>query len=77
MELPKTESDRASPRRPDAAHTGRLPRGPPKSRIAFRDLIKKMNVSRLNDLPAGSFSSVGTNVNTVVLKVYKDGRSFY
>jgi hypothetical protein len=44
--------------------------------IAFRDLMTKMH-ARFNDLPAGSFSSVGTNINTVVLQVYKDGRNFY
>lgn len=47
-----------------------------KKSIAFRALMNKMN-ARWSDLPAGSFSSVGTNVNTIVLRVYKDGRSFY
>lgn len=33
---------------------------------------------RWSDLPAGSFSSVGTNCNTVVLRLLNDGRSrFY
>ncbi len=47
-----------------------------KKAIAFRDLMKKMH-ARWSDLPAGSFSSVGTNVNTIILRVRKDGRSFY
>lgn len=40
---------------------------------AFRDLMKKMN-ARWRDLPQGSFAEVGTNVNTILLRVYKDGR---
>ena len=40
---------------------------------AFRDNMAKLN-ARWKDLPTGSFSSVGTNVNTLLLKVYKDGR---
>lgn len=47
-----------------------------KKSIAFRALMKKMN-ARFSDLPAGSFSSVGTNVNTITLKVWADGRHFY
>jgi hypothetical protein len=43
---------------------------------AFRALMKKMN-AHWRDLPAGSFSSVGTNCNTIVLKVSKNGRHFY
>lgn len=41
---------------------------------AFRDRMAALN-ARWRDLPAGSFSEVGTNVNTVVLRVFKDGRS--
>lgn len=44
--------------------------------IAFRALMEKHN-ARYFDMPLGSFSEVGTNVNTLILKVYKDGRSFY
>lgn len=40
---------------------------------AFRALIAKMG-GKFTDLPAGSFSSVGTNVNTIILRVWKDGR---
>jgi len=43
---------------------------------AFRDLMVKMN-ARWSDNPRGSFSSVGTNVNTITLRVFADGRSFY
>lgn len=39
-----------------------------KKATAFRALMSKMN-ARWEDLPAGSFSSVGTNVNTVLLRV--------
>ena len=42
--------------------------------IAFRALMSKMN-AKWDDLPAGSFSSVGTNCNTIILRVNKDGRS--
>ena len=41
---------------------------------AFRDHMAHLN-ARWKDLPSGSFSSVGTNVNTLLLKVYKDGRA--
>lgn len=44
--------------------------------IAFREMIAKLN-GKFNDLPAGSFSSVGTNVNTIRLRVWKNGRSFW
>jgi hypothetical protein len=44
--------------------------------VAFRAMIEKLN-GKFRDLPAGSFSSVGTNVNTLYLRVFKDGRSFY
>lgn len=43
---------------------------------AFRALMEQMN-ARWWDLPAGSFASVGTNVNTVMLRVWKDGRGFW
>ena len=41
---------------------------------AFREHIAKLN-GDFRDLPAGSFSSVGTHCNTVILKVCKDGRN--
>ena len=41
--------------------------------IAFRKHMEKLN-ARFDDLPAGSFFAVGTNVNTVILRVWKDGR---
>lgn len=44
-----------------------------KKSIAFRALMEKLNAS-WSDLPAGSFASVGTNVNTIILRVWKDGR---
>lgn len=44
--------------------------------IAFRALMEKMQ-ARWKDLPAGSFSSVGTHCNTIVLRVWKDGRQHY
>ena len=43
---------------------------------AFRELMGKMR-ARWRDLPEGSFASVGTNVNTVVLKVWNDGREHW
>ncbi|WP_192242834.1 DUF4942 domain-containing protein [Mesorhizobium silamurunense] len=43
-----------------------------KKTVAFRALMEKMNAA-WHDLPAGSFSDVGTNVNTVILRVRKDG----
>lgn len=39
-----------------------------KKSIAFRKMIKEMG-GRFSDLPAGSFASVGTNVNTLTLRV--------
>lgn len=39
---------------------------------AFREHINKLG-GRMQELPAGSFSSVGTNVNTILVRVYKDG----
>lgn len=48
-----------------------------KKSVAFRKRIEKM-APRWHDLPAGSFSSVGTNCNTVVLRLSMNGRnSFY
>ncbi|MER9768930.1 DUF4942 domain-containing protein [Mesorhizobium sp. M0189] len=44
-----------------------------KKSVAFRALIEKMN-GRFEDLPAGSFSESGTNVNTIILRVRKDGK---
>lgn len=44
--------------------------------IAFRAFMEKHKAQQY-DLPSGSFSEVGTNVNTIIVKVYKDGRSFY
>ena len=43
---------------------------------AFRALMERMN-GKFRDLPAGAFSEVGTNVNTLILKVYKSGRSHW
>ena len=40
---------------------------------AFRDLMQTMGAT-WSDLPAGSFSSVGTNVNTRIVKVWANGR---
>jgi hypothetical protein len=39
---------------------------------AFRELMREMG-GRFHDLPAGSFSSVGTNVNTMLVTVWKNG----
>ena len=47
-----------------------------KKSSAFRALMTEMK-ARWSDLPAGSFSSVGTNVNTIILRVWNDGRNFY
>lgn len=41
--------------------------------VAFRELMEKMGAS-WRDMPRGSFSSVGTYCNTVMLRVWKDGR---
>lgn len=41
--------------------------------IAFRELMQKLNASWI-DLPPGSFAEVGTYVNTLIIKVWKDGR---
>lgn len=44
-----------------------------KKSTAFRALMEKMN-AQWSDLPAGSFASVGTQVNTIMVRVWKDGR---
>lgn len=41
--------------------------------VAFRELIASLN-GAWSDLPPGSFAESGTWVNTVVLRVWKDGR---
>jgi hypothetical protein len=41
--------------------------------IAFRALVEKLNGS-FRDLPHGSFAEVGTYVNTITVKFWKDGR---
>lgn len=41
--------------------------------VAFRELMDKMG-AKWRDLPAGSFASVGTHCNTIMLRVWKDGR---
>jgi predicted RNA methylase len=43
---------------------------------AFRDYIARLN-GKFSDNPAGSFSSVGTNVNTLTLRVWKNGRTIW
>lgn len=43
---------------------------------AFRDHIAKLN-GVFSDNPRNSFSSVGTNVNTLTLKVWKNGRKVW
>jgi predicted RNA methylase len=43
---------------------------------AFRDLMGRMKAV-WRDLPANSFASVGTNVNTILLRVWNDSRRFY
>ena len=47
-------------------------RGTKKAR-AFRDHMANLN-AQWRDLPPGSFASVGTNINTVILRVRADGR---
>ncbi|MBS4016805.1 MAG: DUF4942 domain-containing protein [Dechloromonas sp.] len=42
--------------------------------IAFRSLMAKMNAV-WEDLPPGSFAEVGTYVNTLIMRVWKDGRT--
>jgi len=43
---------------------------------AFRELMLRMKAD-FEDLPAGSFSTVGTNVNTILLKVWASGRPYH
>lgn len=43
---------------------------------AFRDHIAKLG-GKFADNPRNSFSSVGTNVNTITLRVWKNGRSVW
>lgn len=43
---------------------------------AFREHISKLG-GRFSDNPPGSFSSAGTNVNTVTLRVWKNGRKIW
>jgi hypothetical protein len=43
---------------------------------AFRDLVDKLH-GRFTDLPPGSFSSVGTWVNTVIVRLWANGREVY
>lgn len=47
-----------------------------KKSVAFRALMTRKN-ALWRDLPAGSFSSVGTNCNTVILKVWNAGREHW
>jgi predicted RNA methylase len=47
-----------------------------KKATAFREHIARMN-GCCSDNPSNSFSSVGTNVNTVTLKVWKNGRKVW
>lgn len=42
--------------------------------VAFRGLMAKMNAV-WEDLPPGSFAEVGTYVNTLIMRVWKDGRT--
>jgi 16S rRNA G1207 methylase RsmC len=44
--------------------------------IAFRKVVESMR-GRFSDLPPGSFSEVGTNVNTCILRLRKDGKHRY
>jgi hypothetical protein len=47
-----------------------------KKSVAFRALIEKMG-GVWDDLPPGSFAETGTYVNTLILRVWKDGRRQY
>lgn len=47
-----------------------------KKAVQFRKYIEGLN-GKFFDNPQNSFTSVGTNVNTITLKVYKNGRSFW
>lgn len=44
-----------------------------KKSLAFQALMTRMN-AKWRDLPEGAFAEQGTNVNTVIVTVYKDGR---
>jgi hypothetical protein len=44
--------------------------------IAFRALMEKLQAS-WSDMPPGSFASVGTYCNTLILRVWKSGRRYY
>lgn len=43
---------------------------------AFRNLMEQKK-ARWRDLPAGSFSSAGTNCNTLIVRFWNDGRHFW
>ena len=45
-----------------------------KKATQFRTLMQQMK-AQWQDLPAGSFSSAGTNINTLTLRVWADGRA--
>lgn len=66
--------------KPDGCLVAILPAGiefrEDRKSAAFREHIRKMS-GQFSDLPAGSFSAVGTNINTVLLKVWRDGRTFW
>lgn len=44
--------------------------------LSRRALVARMN-GEFRDLPAGSFASQGTNVNTVILRLNKNGSKRY
>lgn len=44
--------------------------------VAFREFLASKN-GQMFDMPLGSFAEVGTYVNTVVVKFFNDGKSFY
>lgn len=46
-----------------------------KKSIAFRAAMEKLG-AHWQDLPIGSFSEVGTNVSTVIIRVHKDGSKY-
>jgi len=48
-----------------------------KKASAFRGLVIDKLKGSFRDLPPGSFAEVGTYVNTVILKVRKDGKGFW
>lgn len=45
-----------------------------KKATAFREMVERMG-GKFEDLPAGSFASVGTNVNTVIVRITKKGKT--